>query len=61
MKTYFLCEPSVRLCMEVFSAPVPRYDDPDFRQLCTEEYLADRKRFRETGVWTNQKRKDKVI
>lgn len=37
------------------------YDDPDFRQQCTEEYLADRKRFRETGVKTNQKRKDQVI
>uniref|UniRef100_A0A6B0UU93 COX assembly mitochondrial protein n=1 Tax=Ixodes ricinus TaxID=34613 RepID=A0A6B0UU93_IXORI len=37
------------------------YDDPDFRQLCTQEYLADRKRFRETGVRSNQKRKDKVI
>lgn len=32
------------------------YEDPDFQHICREEYLNERKRFRETGVW---RKKDK--
>lgn len=32
------------------------YEDPDFERMCREEYLNERSKFRETGVW---KKKDK--
>ncbi|XP_075545109.1 COX assembly mitochondrial protein homolog isoform X1 [Dermacentor variabilis] len=32
------------------------YEDPDFQQICREEYLSERSNFRETGVW---RKKDK--
>lgn len=37
------------------------YEDPVFRQECTEQYLAERKKFRETGVRKKQMRKESVM
>ncbi|XP_064482400.1 COX assembly mitochondrial protein homolog [Ornithodoros turicata] len=51
----FLCQKenkALKACL------VEWYNKPEFRKECTEQYLAERSHFRETGVWKKQRKKE---